>query len=68
VPAGAIRGDASHLTESLYRRYAIVDAAMLRQVAAELDALHATNFFARSRLVDPSGACYVCVRWWANRT
>ena len=42
--AGVPRSDAmamvGHLTESIYRRYAISDEASLRESAAKLDALH----------------------------
>ena len=32
-----------HKTESVYRRYAIVDASMLKDAAAQLDAYHAVE-------------------------
>ena len=35
----ACQGPLPHKTESIYRRYAIVDEAMLREAAARLDAV-----------------------------
>jgi integrase len=41
VPRSAAMAMVGHKTESVYRRYAIVDAGMLREGAAKLAALHA---------------------------
>jgi hypothetical protein len=32
-----------HLTESIYRRYSIVDESMLKEAAAKLEQLHASD-------------------------
>jgi hypothetical protein len=40
-----------HKTESIYRRYSIVDQAMLEMGASKLDALHKVQRMARSNLV-----------------
>jgi hypothetical protein len=37
---GLAGSDSSHRTESIYRRYAIVDEAMLKEGAAKLQTLH----------------------------
>ena len=41
VPRSAAMKMTGHKTEAVYRRYAIVDSAMLREAAAKLGALHA---------------------------
>ena len=41
VPRSAAMTMSGHLTESVYRRYAIVDQAMLREAAAKIEAHHA---------------------------
>jgi hypothetical protein len=38
VPRSAVMSMVGHKTESIYRRYAIVDEAMQREAAARLDA------------------------------
>lgn len=43
VPRSAAMAAVGHVTEAMYRRYAIVDEAMLRDVADRLDASEATN-------------------------
>jgi integrase len=40
VPRSAAMAMTGHLTESIYRRYAIVDEAMLKEASAKLGALH----------------------------
>jgi hypothetical protein len=42
VPRSAAMSMVGHKTESIYRRYAIVDEAMQREAAARLDAFAAT--------------------------
>jgi len=42
---------ADHKTESVYRRYAIVDEAMLREGAEKLAAYHSTEKRVRSAIV-----------------
>jgi hypothetical protein len=37
VPRSAAMAMVGHKTESIYRRYAIVDAALLRDAAAKID-------------------------------
>ncbi len=41
VPRSVAMAMVGHKTESVYRRYAIVDAAMLKEGAAKLALLHA---------------------------
>ena len=41
-----------HLTESVYRRYAIVDAVMLREAAARLDALQLSDHREPVKLIE----------------
>jgi integrase len=43
VPRSAAMGMLGHKTESVYRRYAIVDAALLREAALKLDLVHAVT-------------------------
>jgi integrase len=43
VPRSAAMKMTGHKTEAVYRRYAIVDEAMLKESAAKLAALHATD-------------------------
>ena len=43
VPRSAAMRMTGHLTESVYRRYAIVDESMMREAADKLAALHATD-------------------------
>jgi integrase len=43
VPRSAATKMTGHRTESIYQRYAIVDAAMLEDAAAKLDVLHASE-------------------------
>jgi len=38
-----------HKTESVYRRYAIADEAMLREAGTELAAMHRAEYKRRSR-------------------
>jgi integrase len=45
VPRSAAMSMVGHKTESIYRRYAIVDEAMQREAAARLDAFRATPEF-----------------------
>ena len=40
VPRSAAMKMTGHKTESVYRRYAIVDSGMLKEAAAKLEALH----------------------------
>ena len=40
-----------HRTEAIYRRYAIADEAMLKEGAARLAALHATEATAENKVV-----------------
>jgi integrase len=47
VPRSAAMKMTGHLTESVYRRYAIVDQAMLQDAAVKLAALHAADAAAR---------------------
>lgn len=49
IPRSAAMKMTGHLTESVYRRYAIVDAAMLQEAAAKLDALHTSDAARPSR-------------------
>jgi integrase len=41
VPRSAVMAMTGHLTEAVYRRYATVDGAMLREAASKLEAHHA---------------------------
>src|SRR5205823_5704998 len=43
VPRSAAMAITGHKTESVYRRYAIVDAASMREAAVKLAALHASE-------------------------
>jgi integrase len=43
VPRSAAMSMTGHLTESIYRRYAIVDQGMLKDAAAKLDSFHAAE-------------------------
>jgi integrase len=43
VPRSAAMRMTGHLTEAVYRRYAITDSAMLQEAAAKLAALHAAD-------------------------
>jgi integrase len=43
VPRSAAMNMTGHKTEAVYRRYAIVDSAMLQEAAAKLGALHAAE-------------------------
>ena len=54
VPRSAAMKMTGHLTESVYRRYAIVDAMMLQDAAVKLAAYHASEsrlLGGRSRVV-----------------
>ena len=42
VPRSAAMGMVGHKTEAIYRRYAIVDAGMLREAAAKIDRVTGT--------------------------
>jgi len=44
-----------HKTESVYRRYAIVDEAMLREGAEKLAAFHSSENSARKKVVPLKG-------------
>jgi hypothetical protein len=46
VPRSAAMKITGHLTETVYRRCAIVDEAMLREASEKLEALHAAEAFA----------------------
>jgi integrase len=43
VPRSAAMAMTGHKTEAVYRRYAIVDSAMLQEAATKLGALHAAE-------------------------
>lgn len=51
VPRTTAMAMIGHKTESIYRRYSIVDQAMLEMGASRLDALHKVQRMARSNLV-----------------
>jgi len=53
VPRSAAMAMVGHKTESIYRRYAIVDEAMLREAAARLDAWVQAPQHSRSGVVKP---------------
>ena len=51
VPRSAAMAMVGHKTESIYRRYAIMDEAMLKEGAAKLAALHEVQRSAVAKIV-----------------
>ena len=59
VPRSVAMSIVGHKTESIYRRYVIVDEAMHREAAARLDAWLESPQQSRSGLVVDAGETYI---------
>jgi integrase len=68
VPRSAAMAMVGHKTESIYRRYAITDEAMLKEGAAKLAALHEAQRSAVAKIVPISERVKVRVKSGSART